>query len=105
MSACAKCGGSLSNPFDFSSVESTTCQCNTGGLVITSDPLPNQTCCVVSVNDKVGKVNLTIEDIPLGDNQFLTPALVVASLTPTPTISMRSTGIFSHDETAVTLGP
>ena len=104
MSACAKCGGSLSNPFDFSSVESTTCQCNTGGLVITSDPLPNQTCCVVSVNDKVGKVNLTIEDIPLGDNQFLTPALVVASLTPTPPISMDSTGVFTHDDTAVTPG-
>ncbi len=104
MSACAKCGGSLSNPFDFSSVESTTCQCNTGGLVLSSEALPNQNCCVVSVNDKVGKVVLNIDDIDLLGNAFFTEALAVAAFTPTAPIGLDGDGNLTHEDSIVTPG-
>lgn len=104
MSSCAKCGGSLANPFDFSNIQSTTCQCNTGGLVLEGDTLPNQNCCVVSVNEKTGKVVITIDDIDLLDKVFFTNALAVAAFTPTAPIGLDGSGNLTHDDSIVTPG-
>lgn len=104
MSTCSKCGGSLANPFDFSSVESTTCQCNTGGLVLSSSALPNEKCCVESVNEKVGKVVLNIDDIDLLDKVFFTEALAVAAFTPEAPIGLDGDGNLTHNDSTVVPG-
>lgn len=105
MSTCAKCGGSLSNPFDFSNISGDTCQCNTGGLVLEGETLPNQTCCVVSVNGKTGVVVLNIDDIDLLGNQFFTNALVWASLSAsTPIVFDNLSGLIYHADSGVVAG-
>lgn len=105
MSNCAKCGGSLSNPFSFSSISSDTCQCNTGPLVTESNALPGQVCCVVSVNGKSGVVVLDINDIDLLGNEFFSPELVWQCLEATTPIKFDvDNGIISHALSGVVAG-
>lgn len=103
--SCAKCGGSLSNPFDFSGISGDTCQCNTGGLVVESSAVPGGICCVVSVNGQTGVVVLDIDDIDLLGNQFFSETLVWASITAAPPIVFDNlSGLISHAYSGVVPG-
>lgn len=105
MSNCTKCGGSLGDPFDFSSTTVSACQCNLGGLVTSSAALPSDPCCVVSVADKTGEVRLDINDIDLLGNTFYTTTGMRADLSAVdPIMYDAGTGTFSHNISGVTAG-
>lgn len=104
MSNCTTCGGFLRDPFDLSSSTSSSCQCNTGGLVTEGSALPTDTCCVSSVNGQVGAVTLTTADIPAaGGYNYYANSLVGAYLSAISPISFNSTtGVISHANSGVT---
>lgn len=103
MANCSTCGGSVSNPFDLSSVSTDTCQCNLSGLVQTAPGTSE--CCVVSVNGKTGEVVLTINDIDLGDNLFYSDELVYDALSGISPIGFNPlNGEISHLASGVSAG-
>lgn len=105
MSNCTKCGGSLTDPFSLNGVSSSTCQCNTAGLVQEGGALPSTPCCVSSVNGKTGDVVLTISDIDLQGNLFFTNQLVYSALTGiSPILFDQNTGQISHAPSGVVSG-
>ena len=105
MSTCIKCGGSLGDPFDFSSTTVSSCQCNLAGLVSTSEALPSNPCCVISVADKTGEVQLTINDIDLLGNQFFTESAARAIISASAPLAYNPlTGVVSHSASGVPIG-
>jgi hypothetical protein len=105
MSTCIKCGGSLGDPFDFSSTTVSSCQCNLAGLVSTSEALPSNPCCVISVADKTGEVQLTINDIDLLGNQFFTESAARAIISASAPLAYNPlTGVVSHSASGVPVG-
>ena len=105
MSTCIKCGGSLGAPFDFTSTTVSSCQCNLAGLVNTSEALPSNPCCVISVADRTGEIQLTINDIDLLGNQFFTESAARAIMSASAPLAYNPlTGVVSHSASGVPIG-
>ena len=105
MSTCTACGGSLGDPFDFSSTTVSSCQCNLSGLVNSSEALPTTPCCVVSVADKTGAVNLNINDIDMLGYTLYTTDLIRTLITGVAPISYDpNSGEITHDVSGVSAG-
>lgn len=100
--ACSTCGGSLTDPFNFSSAESTSTSCTcTTPFVQTGDPGTTDGCCVESVTingvRQVGAVSFTIDVYTDADARLAISAT-------TPIVYNNTTGVITHANSGVSAG-
>jgi hypothetical protein len=104
--ACTSCGTEIGTSLDIVGSQSLCPSCSVGELLAPTNTLGTESgCCVVSVNGKVGVVVLTINDIDLLGNTFITVTTVRTSISALTPIDYNSTtGVISHTNSGATAG-